>query len=323
MQTFRFSLLAAASTVFFVSSVHSSLAQPRLNIAGNQIRFIVPGPPGGPAGPTVQLLANKVGAILGQTVVPDYRPGAGGNIALTATAQSKPDGSSILFLAPYIVTNPFFQKVSVPVDSVAPVIQFNRGVGVLLVHPDNPAKSVAELVARVKANPGKLSCAATSVALSFVSCHLFKAHAGDMLMVGYPGNAQASAAVAKAEIDMLFDFVNVAIAPVREGRLRALATTSTTPAEQFKSLPVTASFAPGFDITGWQGLAVPKDTPREAIMALNDAFNKALADAEVRKVFESNGLEIVGGTPEAFAAFIQRDFAFYGRVAKEAKIEPQ
>ncbi len=319
MRKFNRALLISAA----LAAALPAMAQPRINIGSNQIRFIVPGPPGGPAGPTVQLLANKVSAILGQTVVPDYRPGAGGNIALTATAQAKPDGSTILFAAPYIVTNPFFQKIAADPGIVAPVVQFNRGVGVLLVNPDNPAKTVQELIANIKAQPGKLSCAATTVALSFVSCHVFEAHAGKLLMVGYQGNAQASAAVAKSEVDMLFEFVNVAIAPVKEGRLRALAVTSKTPAEAFKSLPVTSSFAPGFDITGWQGLVVAKETPRDVVMALNEAFNKALDDAEVRRVFEGGGLEIIGGTPEAFGAMIKRDFDFYGKVAKDAKIEPQ
>lgn len=298
-------------------------AQPRLNIGQNQIRFVVPGPPGGPAGATVQLLANKIGALLGQVVIADFRPGAGGNIALTNVAQGKPDGSAILFTAPYLVSNPFFQKIAGDPNSVAPVILINKGVGVLLVHPETGPKTVQELVARVKAAPDKVSCAATTVALSLVSCHVFAQHAGKMLMVGYQGNAQASAAVARSEVDVLFDFVNVALGPVKEGRLRALAVTSKTPAPEFKDLPQTSSFAPGFDITGWQGVAVARDTPRDIVMAFNEAFNKTLQDVEVRKLFETAGLEIGGGSPEDFGALLKRDHEFYGRIAREAKIEPQ
>lgn len=303
--------------------VSSAVAQPRLNIGAGQMRFVVPGPPGGPAGATVQLLANKVGAILGTTIVPDYRPGAGGNIALTATMQSKPDGSTILFAAPYLVTNPHFLKAAASPDSVAPVVQINRGVFILLVNPSNATKTVQELVARVRAAPGKVSCAATTVALSLVSCHVFAQHAGELLMVGFQGNAAAGAALARGEIDMLFDFVNVAQAPVREGRLRALAATAKPPQGVFAALPAMASVAPGFELTGWQGVAVAKDTPRDAVLALNAAFNKALQEPDVRKIFEGAGLEIVGGAPEAFAAQIARDNQFYAGVAKAAKIVPQ
>ncbi|MBM3608825.1 MAG: tripartite tricarboxylate transporter substrate binding protein [Alphaproteobacteria bacterium] len=315
--------LAAAAALIIWNVASPAQAQPRLNIGSGNVRFVVPGPPGGPAGATVQLLANKVSAILGVTIVPDYRPGAGGNIALQATMQSKPDGGTILFIAPYLVTNPYFQKVSVPPDSVAPVVQFNRGVFILLVHPGNPAKTVQELVARVRAAPGKVSCAATTVALSLVSCHVFAQHAGEMLMVGFQGNAAAGAALARGEIDVLFDFINVAQAPVREGRLRALAATARAPKGMFENLPATESVAPGFELTGWQGLAVSKETPRAIVMALNAAFNKALQDPDVRKIFEGFGLEIVGGTPEDFAEQIARANTFYAGVAKAAKIVPQ
>ncbi len=300
------------------------VAQPRLNIGANQIRLVVPGPPGGPAGATAQMLATKASQALGQTVVVDYRAGAGGNIAITHVAQSKGDGATLFFAVPAIITNPYFQKIAASPDVLAPVVQINSGAFVLLVKPDSPVKSAADLVAKVKAEPGKVTCAAGAVALSTVACHLLEAHAGKMLMINYQGNAPASAALSRGEIDTMFDFVNVAGSAVREGRLRALAITSVpAPGSYFKDLPLISQTVPNFDLVGWQGVMVPRDTPRDVVMTINDAFNKVLEEADVRKMFAAADLKIEGGTPEYFAARIKRDYEFYGKIAKEAGIVPQ
>jgi tripartite-type tricarboxylate transporter receptor subunit TctC len=317
-------LFAAAILAASCVGTLPSSAQPRLNIGANQIRLVVPGPPGGPAGATAQMLATKASLVLGQTVVVDYRAGAGGNIAITHVAQSKGDGSTLFFAVPAIITNPYFQKIAASPDVLAPVIQINSGAFVLLVKPDSPVKSVADLVTRIKAEPGKVTCAAGAVALSTVSCHLLEAHAGKMLMINYQGNAPASAALSRGEIDTMFDFVNVAGSAVREGRLRALAITSTpAPGSFFKDLPLISQTVPNFDLMGWQGIMVPRETPRDVVMTINEAFNKVLEDEEVRKMFATADLKIEGGTPEYFAARVKRDYEFYGKIAKEAAIVPQ
>ena len=194
-------ICGCAAVLSFTSMSH---AQPRLNIGANQIRLVVPGPPGGPAGATAQMLANKASQVLGQTVVVDYRAGAGGNIAITHVAQSKGDGSTLFFAVPALITNPFFQKIAASPDVLLPVLQLNSGAFVLLVKPDSPVRTTEDLVTRVRAAPGKITCAAGAVALSTVSCHLLEAHAGQMLMINYQGNAPASAALARGEIDTMF-----------------------------------------------------------------------------------------------------------------------
>ena len=315
--------IALAATLAVACATAAS-AQPRLNIGANQVRLVVPGPPGGPAGATAQMLATKASQALGQTVIVDYRAGAGGNIAITHVAQSKGDGATLFFAVPAIITNPFFQKIAASPDVLAPIVQLNSGAFVLLVKPDDPVKTVQDLIAKVRAQPGKITCAAGAVALSTVACHLFEAHAGKMLMVNYQGNAPASAALSRGEIDTMFDFVNVAGSAVREGRLRALAITSApAPGSYFKDLPMTSSIIPGFDLVGWQGIMGPKDMPSDVVATLNAAFNKVLEDAEVRKMFEGAGLKIEGGTADYFAARVKRDFEFYGKVARDAGIEPQ
>ena len=145
-----------------------------------------------------------------------------------------------------------------------------------------------------------------------------------MLMVSYQGNAQAAAAVEHNEVQVLFDFMNTAGAAVKAGRLRALAVTSgkrTT--TDFTELPPISETIPGFELVGWQGIMVPKATPREIVMRLNDAFSKVLAEDQVRTLIGAANLEVAGGTPEAFGAQVSRDLEFYGRVAKQAGIVPQ
>jgi tripartite-type tricarboxylate transporter receptor subunit TctC len=288
------------------------------------VRIVVPGPPGGPAGAISLLLANKLGPQIGQTVIVDNRPGAGGNIAIEHVARSPADGTTLFFGVPALITNPYFQKHSLDPSVLAPVIQLNSGAFLLLVRADSNMKSVADVVARIHAAPGAVGCNAGAVALSTVSCHLLQAHAGPMLMVAYPGNAQALAALERGEIPLAFDFTSSSGGAVREGRLRALAITSKERnTGDFKDVPPIGETIPGFELVGWQGIMVAKDTPPETVTKLNEAFNRVLADPEVIAFMRRGNLELVGGTPQTFGERIRRDFEFYGRVAKAANIEPQ
>ena len=173
------------------------------------VRIVVPGPPGGPAGAISLLIANKLGKYINQTVIVDNRPGAGGNIAIEHVARSAPDGFTLFFGVPALITNPYFQKAHLDPSVLAPVIQLNTGPFLLLVNANSDMKSVNDVVAKIKASPGNVSCNSGAVALSTVSCHLLQAYAGPMLMVAYPGNAQALAALDRNEIS------SHSISPVR------------------------------------------------------------------------------------------------------------
>jgi tripartite-type tricarboxylate transporter receptor subunit TctC len=143
-------------------------------------------------------------------------------------------------------------------------------------------------------------------------------------MVAYPGNAQAMAALVRNEIDVAFDFTSSSGAAVKEGRLRPLAITSKNRnTGDFKDVAPIGETIPGFELVGWQGIMVPRDTPRDIVLNLNAAMNKVLAEDDVIAFTRNGNLEMTGGTPEAFAAQIKHDYEFYGRIAKEAKIEPQ
>jgi tripartite-type tricarboxylate transporter receptor subunit TctC len=316
--------LAAIAAVAPAASTGWGQGTPSLLPTSKVIRLVVPGPPGGPAGTTAQMFAAKLGELLKETAIVEYKPGAGGNIAMEYVSRSAPDGYTLFFAVPALVTNPYFQKVSFDPSLLVPVIQINSGPFLLLVNPNDGYKSAADVIAAVRAQPGAVTCAAGSVALSTVSCHLLQSYAGPMLLVAYPGNAQAAAALQRGEIKVLFDFMSSAGAAVREGRLQAVAVTSRLKEDSdFKEIPPIEQTIPGFDLIGWQGIMVPKDTSRDTVMRLNAAFNQVLRDDDVRRFYQSNSIENAGGTPDDFAARIKHDLEFYGRIAREAKIEPQ
>jgi len=320
----RLFLLGAAGAVFLGAQPVSAQAPASSGLIQKPVRIVIPGNPGGPGGVIAHLLAAKLQTQLNEPAIVEYKPGAGGNIAMEYVARSAPDGMTLFFAVPALVTNPFFQKHSLEPDVMAPVIQLNSGPFVLLVNPKSDMKTAADVVAKIKANPGKVGCNVGAVATATVSCYLLQAHAGPMLMVSYQGGAQGLAALERNEIQTAFDFTSSSAGAVREGRLRAVAITSTEPASgDFKGVPPLADTIPGFEIIGWQGITVARDTPRDIIVKLNEAFNKVLADGEVKEFMRKGNLESVGGTPEAFGARIKRDYEFYGKVAKDNHIEPQ
>ena len=193
----------------------------------------------------------------------------------------------------------------------------------MMVSAKSDIKSVPEAIARIKARPGETTCV-IGVALSTTSCYLLQAGSAAMNMIGYLGNAQGGAAVERGEVDILFDFMNTAGAAVRAGRMRALAVTSaeSVPGE-FNALPPISQFVPGFELIGWQGIMVPRGTPADIVATLNKAFNEILVDEETQKFLAASNLIISGGAPEILGNRVRRDFEFFGRVAKEAKIQPE
>ena len=294
-------------------------------ISGGKVyRIVIPGAPGGPGGVIAHLLANKLSIHLKETVIVEYKPGAGGNIAQEYVAKSAPDGTNMLFTIPAVVTNPYFQKHALEPNVLAPVIQLNSGPFALLVNPNSGMKTAADVVAKIKSAPGTIGCNTGAVATATVSCYLLQAYAGPMLFVAYQGGAQGLAALERGEIQTAFDFTSSAAGPVREGRLRAVALTTLQPAGgDFAGVPPLADTIPGFEIVGWQGIGVTKDTPHDIVMRLNEAYNKVLAEDEVKEFIRKGNLKLEGGTPEYFGARIKRDYEFYGKVAKDNKIEPQ
>ena len=289
------------------------------------IRWIVPFAPGGPADVVARILAAGLAERTGQPNVVENHPGAQGNIAHTAASKSPPDGHTVLFVVPSVITNPFYLKTSIdPFRDLAPVIHLDIASMVLIAHPGFPPTSTAEVLSYIKANPGKVSCGASG-ALPSVGCELLRAQAGaDLLMVMYKGNAPALNGLMGGEINLLFDVVNIAMGHVKSGRVRAIA--STAPRRgigPLGDLPVMAEAIPGFELVTWHGMMVAPATPRPLQQRLNREFNAVLQMPEVRQRMENSGLQITGGAPEEFAAILKRDYDKYGAALRAAGVKPE
>src|SRR6266853_2073396 len=210
------------AAVFVAATVFAgTLAQAQTAWPSKPIRWIVPFPPGGPADVVTRLVSAKLAERVGQPGIVENRGGAGGNVGHEAAAKSSPDGTTVVFVVPAIITNPFVLKASIdPFRELAPVIHLDSASMVLLTHPTFPANTVAEVIARARAKPGSVSCA-SSGALPQVGCEMLRIHANtEMIMVQYKGNAPALNALMGGEVNLLFDVVNIAQGQVKSGRVR-------------------------------------------------------------------------------------------------------
>ena len=289
------------------------------------IRWLVPFAPGGPADVVARIVAAGLAERVGQPNIVDNQPGAQGNIAHAAASRSPPDGHTVLFVVTGVITNPFYLKSSVdPFRDLAPVIHLDSASLILLAHPAFAPTSTAEVLAYIKANPGKVTCGASG-ALPSVGCELLRAHAGaDLLMVMYKGNGPALQGLMGGEINLLFDVVNIAMGHVKSGKVRAIA--STAPSRgigPLGELPVLAETIPGFELVTWHGMMVAPATPRALVARLNREFNAVLQQPEVRQRMENSGLQITGGAPEDFAAILKRDYDKYGAALRAAGVQPE
>jgi tripartite-type tricarboxylate transporter receptor subunit TctC len=289
------------------------------------IRWLVPFAPGGPADVVARIIAAGLQERTGQPNIVENQPGAQGNIAHTAASKSPPDGHTVLFVVPSVITNPFYLKASIdPFRDLAPVVHLDIASMVLIAHPGFQPGTTAEVLSHIKANPGKVSCGASG-ALPSVGCELLRSHAGaDLLMVMYKGNAPALNGLMGGEINLLFDVVNIAMGHVKSGRVRAIA--STAPRRgigPLGDLPVMAEAIPGFELVTWHGMMVAPDTSRALIVRLNREFNAVLQQPEVRRRMENSGLQITGGPPEDFAAILKRDYDKYGSALRAAGVKPE
>lgn len=292
---------------------------------GSTVKIVVPFPPGGPTDVVARLVSIKLGKQIGKTVIVENKPGAGGNLGALAVAHSVPDGNTLLFVVPAIITNKFFQKDAADVSGdLQPVIVLNRVPNILLVQNGMNVSSVEDLAKLAQSKEGAISCA-SSGSLPTVGCELFKVRTGaNIIMVRYKGNGPALAALDSGEVSMLFDVANTAAEAVRSGRAKALATTNSEPMTGFfANLPTMKSKYEGFDLVSWQGLMVPRATPKEVVSAINAAVNEVLKDPEIVKAFEGAALIPVGGSADDFAKLLVSDNAKYTKVVKDAGIQPE
>ena len=251
------------------------------------------------------------------------------NTSVEAVAQAAPDGYTIGMgnFAPLAVNHALFKKLPFdPMNDITPIMQIERGPLVLMVKADSPYKTVKEVVAAAKAKPGKLSYASGGIGgTHHLSGALFEHTAGvDMIHAPYKSGGAGATDLMGGQVDMMFEQMYAAMPSIKSGRLRGLAVTSKTRSPLAPDIPTMGEAGfPAVEVLNWQGIVGPKGLPADIIKALNAAGNKALQDPELRAKMAEQGNEVVGGTPEQFAALIKAESPRWGKVVKDAKIEPE
>jgi tripartite-type tricarboxylate transporter receptor subunit TctC len=287
------------------------------------IRIVVPSPPGGPPDLIIRMLAPKMSAGLGQPLVVENRPGAGGIVGTAYVAKTPPDGYTWLFTtASHTNTPPFNENVPFdPVHDFSHVSLVAQNFGQALIVPaDSPAKSVQELVALARRQPGKLNYGSAGIGTaSHIPAEVMKSLSGtDIVGVPYKGVAEAMTDLLAGRIDLFFVGTQLAASQVQAGKVRALALTG---AKRWKGLPdVPTMQEAGFkdyNLINWFGLWLPAGASPELMARIHAETVKALADPDVRQRFDAQGLEAVGMPPEEFARFVAKESAFINQLAQK------
>jgi tripartite-type tricarboxylate transporter receptor subunit TctC len=285
-------------------------------------------PPGGGTDVLLRSLLPKLGEILGQQLIIDYRPAAGGNLAMDIVAKAPPDGYTLLMGIPGLATNRFLYKELTfdPAKDFAPISLIGTVPNVLVVNPAVPANSVAELVALARKEPGKLNFASPGYGTSLhLAGELFKASEKiDIVHVPYKGGAQSMTDVLAGKPEMMFQVLGVALPHIEAGKLKALAVTSAERAAVMPNVPtMIEAGVKDYTAITWNGLLAPAGTPRPIIDKLHGAIVEALKDPAVQEGYRKIGQFPAFNTPEEFQKLIRDETEKWSRVTREANIQPQ
>jgi tripartite-type tricarboxylate transporter receptor subunit TctC len=318
----------------FMTWAASTAAMPALsriaraeNYPSRPAKIIVPVPPGGALDINARLIGQWLSDHMGQPFVIENRPGAGTNLGVEAVARAQPDGYTLLLIPQSVTTNAtLYQHLSFDfIRDIVPIAMISSLPLVMLVNPDNPAKTVPEFIAWAKANPGKVNMASGGTgSASHIGGEFFKTMTGvDMLHVPYKGGAPATTDLMGGTIQVYFSPLPESIGVVKGGKVRALAVTTAKRVASLPDVPTIGESVPGFEISTWQGIGAPKNTPVEIVAALNREINAGLADPKVKaRILELGGEP----TPISTADFEKRvvdETARWAKVIRDAKIPLQ
>jgi tripartite-type tricarboxylate transporter receptor subunit TctC len=313
--------------VCFIALLAVSGAAAAQAFPSRQLTIVVPYPPGGLIDIVARIIQPRMQAELGRTVVVENRSGAGGNVGAEWVARAAADGHTLLLANPSLGISPhMYQKLSYsPLKDFAYVGLYGTVPNVLVVHPAVPAKSVQELVAHLKKNPGRLNYASPGYGTSpQMSMELFKGMTETFIVhIPFRGSGPAQAAMLAGETELMFDNLPPQMPHIKSGKVRALAVTSLKRSAALPEVPtLDEAGLKGYEVTAWFGLAAPAATPREAVLRLNEALNRSTQDPQVRETLESRGATIVRGTPEDALAFVRNEIEKWGPVVKRAGVVP-
>lgn len=303
----------------------SALAQSAASFPTKPITIVVPNPPGGVVDSSARLAADPMSRLLGQAVVIDNRGGASGNIAYQLVARAPKDGYTLLAsYSAYHVGNPaMFAKLPWDPKDLVPVALIAAATNVITVNPSLPVKDLKSFIAYLKQNPGKVNYASQgNGSLSHVGTELFdQTTQTEMTHVPYKGSGPAIQDVLGGQVEVFITTPPSVIGHLQTGKLRALAVTSKTRHPMLPDVPTTAEAGlPGFELEAWVGLFAPAGTPPDVIAKLSESVKQALAQPETKKRADTLGIEPRYLGPEALAALVAKDTAYWGKIIKERNI---
>jgi tripartite-type tricarboxylate transporter receptor subunit TctC len=315
-------LAAVAASLPAVSRVARGQAYPT-----RPVRVIVAVAAGGGNDIVARLIGQFLSERLGQSFIIENRPGAGGNIGTEAVIRAPADGYTLLLVAVANAINAtLYDKLNFDfIKDIAPVAGIGSVPNLIVVHPSVSAKSVPELIAYAKANPGKLNMASGGIGTpQHVAGELFKMMTGtNIIHVPYRGAAPALTDLLGGQVQMMFATMPASIEYVRAGRLRTLAVTGRTPPETLRGVPTVSETVPGFEASSWYGIGAPKNTPAEIVDRLNKEINAALADPKMLARLSELGVSPIAGSPADFGKLIAEETEKWGKVIRAANIKAE
>jgi tripartite-type tricarboxylate transporter receptor subunit TctC len=312
---------AGAGGVLALSRVAKAQAYPT-----RPIRIIVANGPAGGADIMARLMGQFLSERLGQPVIIENRPGAGGNIGTEAVVRAAADGYTLLLIGPNnAISATLYDNLNFDfIRDIAPVAGIMRAPNVMEVNPGVPVKTVPEFIAYAKANPGRINFASSGIGTSIhMSGELFNMMSGiNMLHVPYRGAAQAVTDLLGGQVQVMFDSLPASIEHIRTGKLRALAVTTAKRSDSLPHIPTVGEFVPGYEASQWYGLGTPKNTPAEIVDKLNKGINAALANDKLKARLADLSGTVLPGSPADFGKLIADETQKWGKVIKAASIKP-
>ena len=315
-------LTSLLSVGLFWGAVTHAQAQ---NYPVKPVRLIVPFPAGGATDLFARSLSQKLGEKLGQSLVVENRPGAGGTLGSDLAAKAVPDGYTLLLSTSSTHSIGPNLNPRMPYDAVkdfTPISQVGNAPSIMLVPNSSPAKTVKEWIEYAKKNPGRLNYASSgNGTIVQLTAELFKAQADVFVVhIPYKGTALAMPDLISGKVDVLFDSLPTGLPHVRDGRLRALGVTTLKATPLAPGVPPIADVLPGYESNTWFGLFGPKGLPAEVVARVNTAANQVLQDPEVVDKLQRLGIEPVGGTPAQFVTLLAKESAKWKKIITERKI---
>ena len=319
-------ILVCTAALIALGTAHAQLPAGS-DYPNRPVRFFVTYPPGGGNDLIARMIGQKLSERLGQPFLVENRSGAGGTIGTGAAAAAAPDGYTIVLVStPFAMSPALYANLTWdPVKSLAPIALVGSSPNMLVVHPSVPAKSVAELLQLARAKPGQLNIGSLgSGTTQYLAGEVLKMMGKvDIVQIPYKGSAPAMQDLIAGQVQMMFNAMPSTLPHVKSGRLRALAITARERSPLAPDLPTVAETLPGYEITTWFGILAPAGTPAPILNKLNHEIVAILQLPEIRTRLADMGVDVRGGTPEAFAAHIRAELVKWADIIKATGGKPE